>query len=404
MNADTLGRFHIGYTDRISRTILAEDVDNFAKLSGDYNDLHMDDEFAARTQFEQRVVHGFLQASLLSRLIGMKIPGPGALYLHQSMDFKSPVFIGDTIVAIGVVNAIDLASRVIEISTRITNQHDKEVLTGMARVKLMRMSTVVPEPEDDTRTKDMNLLSGRTALVTGASRGVGRAIAVTLAKHGAHVYANYNKSAQAAETLKQEIELAGGKCSLAKADVTDIDQVVIMTSAVFRESGSLDFLINNAGPKIQSGSFESWEWRDMQAAYDDIVGPVFNVTQAVLPALREAKGAVVNVLSTAALGRTAHTWLPYVTAKSALIGLSKNLAQELGPEGIRVNMVSPSLVETDLTADIPDRFRQAVVSTTPLRRLATAQDVAGTVLFLCSPWSSFVSGDNIVVSGGGVMP
>lgn len=403
MTSDTLERFHIGYTDRISRTILVEDVDNFAKLSGDYNDLHMNDEFAARTQFEQRVVHGFLQASLLSRLVGMKIPGPGALYLHQSMDFKSPVFIGDTIVAVGVVDAIDQASRVIEISTRISNQHNKEVLTGMARVKLLRMTTVEAEPEEDTRTEDMNLLSGRTALVTGASRGVGRAIAVTLAKNGAHVFANYNKSVQAVEALKQEIELAGGKCSLAKADVTDIDQVANMTSAVLRETGSLDLLINNAGPKIQSGSFETWEWRDMQAAYDDIVGPVFNVTQAVLPALKEAKGAVVNVLSTAALGRTAHTWLPYVTAKSALIGMSKNLAQELGPEGIRVNMVSPSLVETDLTADIPERFRQAVVSTTPLRRLATAQDVAGTVLFLCSHWSSFVSGDNIVVSGGGVM-
>jgi 3-oxoacyl-[acyl-carrier protein] reductase len=109
------------------------------------------------------------------------------------------------------------------------------------------------------------------------------------------------------------------------------------------------------------------------------------------------------VVSSAALGRTAHGWLPYVTAKAALLGMSKNLAQELGPAGVRVNMVSPSLVATDLTADVPDRIRQMMVSRTPLRRLATPQDVAGAVLFLVSPYADFVTGENLLVAGGDVM-
>ena len=127
------------------------------------------------------------------------------------------------------------------------------------------------------------------------------------------------------------------------------------------------------------------------------------MTQAALPSLKQTQGKVVNVLTSAIIGRTAYNWLPYVTAKSALLGLSKNLAQELGPSGIRVNMVSPSLTDTDLVANIPDRVRQAMVSRTPLRRLATVDDVAGAVLFLASPYSGFVTGENLLVTGGEVM-
>ena len=112
---------------------------------------------------------------------------------------------------------------------------------------------------------------------------------------------------------------------------------------------------------------------------------------------------MVNVLAAAMLGRTAHNWLPFVTAKSALLSLSKNLAQELGPSGVRVNMVSPSLVDTDLVSNIPDRVRKMTVGSTPLRRLATAEDVAGAVLFFASPYAAFVTGDNMLVTGGEVM-
>ncbi|MEJ2227572.1 MAG: MaoC family dehydratase, partial [Alphaproteobacteria bacterium] len=110
---DRLAELYVGYTDSVSRVITAEDVAAFAKLSGDYNALHMDDEFAARTEFEQRVVHGFLHASLLSTLVGMKIPGRGALYLSQSIDFTKAVFIGDTVEARGTIDSIDKASRII---------------------------------------------------------------------------------------------------------------------------------------------------------------------------------------------------------------------------------------------------------------------------------------------------
>jgi len=109
------------------------------------------------------------------------------------------------------------------------------------------------------------------------------------------------------------------------------------------------------------------------------------------------------VLSTAALGRTAYHWLPYVSAKSALHAMSKNLAQELGPSGVTVNMVSPSMVDTDLVSGTPDRVRQMMISRTPLRRLATVDDVAGAILMLVSPYAQFITGENLLVTGGDVM-
>jgi 3-oxoacyl-[acyl-carrier protein] reductase len=109
------------------------------------------------------------------------------------------------------------------------------------------------------------------------------------------------------------------------------------------------------------------------------------------------------VLSSAALQRTAYNWLPYVSAKSALHAFSKNLAQEIGPQGITVNTISPSMVDTDLVAGTPDRIRQMMVGRTPLRRLGTAEDVAGAVLMLVSPYARFITGENLLVTGGDVM-
>ncbi len=399
---DRLSELHVGYSDSVTRTITAKDVETFASLSGDQNPLHMDDEFAARTEFSQRVVHGFLHASLLSTLVGMKIPGREALYLSQTIEFTAPVFIGDTVEARGTITKIDEVTRTITMDTVITTQKGDVVLRGVAKANVLRMSENKPAPAKGVTTSMSELLTGKTALVTGASRGIGRAIALTLADHGASVWINYNRSAQAAKELVEEISARGGSAQMVKCDVTRPDEVDNMVGTV-RDSGALDILINNAGPKILSSGFHDLEWSDMQAAYDNIVGSTFNVTKAALPVLKESKGKIVNVLTSAVLGRTAHNWLPYVSAKSALLGMSKNLAQELGPSGVTVNMVSPTMVETDLTSNVPDRIRQMMVSRTPLRRMATVDDVAKAVLFLASPYADFVTGDNLLVTGGDVM-
>jgi 3-oxoacyl-[acyl-carrier protein] reductase len=399
--ADPLDARVVGQSAEISRTITADDVATFARLSGDYNALHVDAEYAAGTSFRRPVAHGFLHASLLSTLVGMKLPGEGALYLSQSLDFTRPVFVGDTVTARGRIERIDRESRTLTLHTTISNQNGETVLDGVARVAVLRPA--VAEPRGGTmRGTTMNtLLAGKTALVTGASRGIGRSIALTLASHGASVTASYLRSEKAAASLVAEIEELGGKASMVKADISDMTQATRLVETAAADG--LDILVNNAGPPIESGTLASFTWPQMQRAFDEIVGGTFNSIHAALPFLKASQGRIVNVLSSAALGRTAHGWLPYVTAKGALLAMSKNLAQELGPAGVRVNMVSPSFVATDLTADVPDRIRQMMVSRTPLRRLATPHDVAGAVLFLVSPFADFVTGENLLVTGGDVM-
>jgi len=398
---DRLLELRVGQRECLSRTITAEDVAAFARLSGDYNALHLDDEFAARTEFAQRVVHGFLSASLLSTLVGMKVPGRGALYLSQRIDFTKPVYIGDTVEACATIEKIDVDTRIISLRTEITRPPHDIVLRGEAKVKVLR----VPEqevPKPHVSASDGRLLEGRTALITGASRGIGRAVAYLFAQHGAKVWINYNRSQSAAESIARDIEATGGWCRSIKADVTRKDHVDAMMGEV-TSHGELDILVNNAGPKIRSGSFESFSFDDLVGAFENIVGGAFHVTKAALPALRRTQGSVITILSSAALGRTAHGWMPYVVGKSALLGLCKNLAQEVGPHGVRVNVISPSMAETDLVSNIPDRMRQMTVSRTPLRRLATPEDIAGAVLMLASPYASFITGDNLLVTGGETM-
>jgi 3-oxoacyl-[acyl-carrier protein] reductase len=398
---DRIEELSVGQTECVSRTITAEDVAAFARLSGDYNALHVDEEFAARTEFASRVVHGFLHASLLSTLVGMRIPGRGALYLGQSIDFTAPVFIGDTVEARATIESIDTETRVVVLATEIVNQKGERVLRGKARARVLRLA---PEPPvaPVAAAGASQMLSGQVALVTGASRGIGHATARLLAANGAKVWINYNRSHGAAQELQKSIRADGGSAEIVQADVTQAADVQRMIGEI-GGAGGLDILVNNAGPKIASAPFDRLDWAEMTDAFTGVVGSAFAVTRAALPLLRKSKGRIVNVLTSATLGRTAYNWLPYVAAKAALHAMSKNLAQELGPAGITVNMVSPSMVDTDLVSGSPDRVRQHMIGRTPLRRLCTTEDVAGAILLMASPYARFVTGENLLVTGGDVM-
>jgi 3-oxoacyl-[acyl-carrier protein] reductase len=250
---------------------------------------------------------------------------------------------------------------------------------------------------------------GKVVLVTGAGRGIGAAITRGFAAEGAMVVINYLQDAASAEAVADECRALGGDGWALQADVGSAPAVNAMVAQVLAEVGRIDVLVNNAFAAYsfdpeQRKLFWELDWDDYQRQMDGAVRATFNVCQAVLPHFKQrSQGAIVNLASDL-VERPSVPYHDYSTAKSALIGFSRNLAAELGPLGIRVNCVAPGLVyPTAASRATKEEVRDMITAQTPLRRIATPDDVAGPVLFLASDWSGFVTGQTLFVDGGLVM-
>jgi 3-oxoacyl-[acyl-carrier protein] reductase len=212
---------------------------------------------------------------------------------------------------------------------------------------------------------------------------------------------NYLKSRDKAEAVVAGIKSAGGQAMAVQADVRDLPSVEAMVRTTTEAYGSIDVLVNNAIGELPSKPFGELTWDDFQLLFDVQVRGAFNCCHAVLPWMeKKGRGCIINIISTYALGGPPARMLPYVTAKSALLGFSKGLAAEYTAKGIRINMVSPGPTETDLLGNLPPRVKEFMAAQNPMRRLGRPEDCARTVLFLATDESEYISAANVVVSGG----
>ncbi len=254
----------------------------------------------------------------------------------------------------------------------------------------------------------MSVLAGKVALVTGASRGVGAAIANVLADEGAAVVVNYLKSEKLAEEVAGGIRGRGGRAVAHQADVTDEDAVKEMVEEAAGEFGPVSVLVNNALPEyrfdpVGRKDFGSVGWEDFLQQLGGLKGAL-HCSQAVVPGMVESGGGRILSILSNLINNPVVPYHDYTTAKSALLGFSRNLAAELGPHNITVNMVAGGLIdETDASAPTTEEVRRLVAGSTPLRRLGTPEDLARAVLMFASPWSDFVTGQYITCDGGLVM-
>lgn len=244
------------------------------------------------------------------------------------------------------------------------------------------------------------LLKGRVAIVTGSSRGIGAATVQLLAQHGAKVTVNYTRDQEAGSRTLDKIEEAGGTGILVQADVTDNEQVKAMVEKTERDLGAVDILVNNANMSFPVLPFVKFPWEGFEQKLLHEMKAAFYCCQAVVNGMIErGQGCIVNISS--GLSRVPGPgFIAHTSAKSALDAFSKSLALELGPYGIRVNVVAPGLIETDATANQPEERKTAIAKMTPLRRLGQPEDIAGAVLFYCTDWSRFVTGTYAPVCGG----
>ena len=246
------------------------------------------------------------------------------------------------------------------------------------------------------------LLAEKTALVTGASRGIGRATALELAKAGAKVALNFAGNRAAAEEVAALIEAAGGEALLVQADVGDPAAVDTMIKAVVARFGKIDILVNNAGITrdnlIMRMKEEEWD----AVIHTNLKG-IFNCTKAVTRLMMKQKyGRIVNMTSVVGvMGNAGQS--NYAAAKAGVIGFTKSMAKELASRNITVNAVAPGYISTDMTANLPEQAKSELQSQIPLQRLGDPEDVAAAVLFLVSPGADYITGQTLHVDGGMVM-
>ncbi len=243
-------------------------------------------------------------------------------------------------------------------------------------------------------------LTGKVALVTGASRGIGQAIAVTLAGAGAHVIVNYRTNSDAAAAVVATIQTSGGTAHALAADVSDTAAVDGLFATVLEQHGTLDILVNNAGI-----TRDTLLLRMNEAQFNEVwqtnMGSVYRCTRAALrPMTRQRAGRIINISSVVGLTGNAGQ-ANYAAAKAAILGFTRSTAREVASRNITVNAVAPGFIVTDMTSNLTDTER--IQATIPLGRFGAPQDVANTVCFLASDAAAYITGQTISVDGGMVM-
>ena len=246
------------------------------------------------------------------------------------------------------------------------------------------------------------ILGGKVALITGASRGIGRAIAIRLAAEGAKIAVNYAGNTAAAEEVKAAIEQSGGTAMLIQTDVSDAVAAAEMVARVHEEFGGLDILVNNAGITRDTLLLRMKD-EDFDTVINTNLKGVYTCTKAAAKLMtKQRSGRIVNLTSVVGeIGNVGQT--NYAAAKAGVIGFTKAAAKELAPRGVTVNAIAPGFIDTDMTAVLKDNIREKIVEGIPLGALGKPEHVADAVLFLVSDAASYITGQTLNVDGGMVM-
>lgn len=243
------------------------------------------------------------------------------------------------------------------------------------------------------------MLENKVALVTGAGRGIGRAIAIALAKEGAEVVVNYNGSEERAKEVKQTIEENGGKASIYKCNVSDFEACEAMIKDIVKEHGRLDILVNNAGI-TKDGLIMKMKEEDFDSVLNVNLKGTFNtIRHSARQMLRQKSGKIINISSVSGiLGNAGQA--NYAASKAGVIGLTKTMARELGSRGITVNAIAPGFVDTEMTGVLSEEIRENACRQIILGRFGKPEDIANVSVFLASDKADYITGQVISVDGG----
>ena len=369
-------------------------VESFAQFSGDRNPLHLEADAARDYGFARPVAHGAIQSAVVSRLIGMKCPGPGAVWMSQSMEWHKPAFVGETIRVEVEIESVSAGAETLTLKLRARNQSGDDLMHGSAKVKV---AAKLAAQSEITRTEP------RVALITGGSRGIGASIAKALAAAGHHVAIVYRSDRDAADAVCKACATDTIRAQSYCFDLAAPGTGTALVQRVLRDFGAVHVIAHAATQPVLPLAINEITTDQLRAYQRLHIEAALELVQAASPSMIEQRFGRLLFMGTAYLfGAPPAKMAAYVTAKQGLWGLVRSLALELGPHQITANMMSPGMTITDLTADIPQRMKEAEARKVPVRRLAVPEDIAQTAAFLASDAAAYINGQNLPLTGGPV--
>jgi 3-oxoacyl-[acyl-carrier protein] reductase len=389
-NDQSVDGWCVGDSRTIEHQFTTNDINSFAKLTGDYNPLHVDHNYAATTATGGQVVHGMLVASFISTLIGMEIPGPGALWNDFQVSWRKIVRIDDTLRFTATVSSINSSLDLIVLEIRgVGVENDELYIDGSAKVMVMSKKKVIS-----------SFMLGKKILVTGASGILGTTVCKQLSDEGAELIL-WGRNSERLEELKNTLSTA--VIDVICCDLSDEEAVKEQSKTLFLNN-NIDGIIHTAAHPLNLTSAVDWNnlFELKRHLNIGVIALQQLVTAFMENRLAKRGGFIVTVLTEAVFDVPPDNMSAYVATKMASWGLIKSYAKELGPLGVRCNAVSPGLMETPYSSEISIRAKKIEEATNPMRRICNPDDVARAILFLST--ASFVNGTNLPVTGGQRMP
>lgn len=385
----------IGDKSEFYHKILEEEVHKFAEISGDNNKLHVDKSYAENTSFKKPVVHGMLGAAFVSKLIGTKLPGDGALWFSQNFDFLIPLRINDTILVKGEIIKKNDRLQSVEIKIEVINQHQQLAISGIGKVKIVNQETNEEKPNNN---------NNRTFLIFGSTGGIGSSLAKILAKKNYNLILHFHSNDTKIKNMQSELsKISSGKILIVKGNIENEKDILEIKSRINREFDNLTGFVNCATHRVYQKSFKNLEWNDIKLSLDNHLKSSFILLKTIIPMMKTNDYGKIVLLSSQYVDQQVNDLSHYITSKAALSAFVKSISKEVASDGIRINLVSPSMTNTQLNADVPEKTKLVTIAKTPLGKLAEPNDVAATIKFLLSEDSDFLTGETIRVNGGQLM-
>lgn len=383
--------WQVGDSRTITHTFTHQELEAFAKLTGDTNPLHVDAGFANRSAAGGQVVHGMLAAAFVSTLIGVHIPGTGALWNSFQVNWRKIIRIGDTLRFEARVSSVQAAIQSLDLDISGVSASTGEVyLEGKARVMMM----------NEHKEIQPSALAGKRVLVTGASGEVGGAVCRALAAAGCRLVM-WGRNIESLQQLSQT--LGNHAVSFHTVDLLD-DQKIEAGLAQLIGDGGVDGFVHAAAAPLNLTGIDSASNHQYLRNHLQVEVIAFQQIVQKLVTKMQSEGFIIAILTQAILDVPPPKMSTYVAAKMGAWGLIRAMAVELGPKGIRCNAVSPNMIDTPYVKDVPFRIKQVEAAGNPMRRLCDVNDIANAVQFLAGPQAAYINGVNLPVTGGARMP